>query len=787
MDTIKNMQIHGKNYEFKAKYDSDGNQINTTYSKKSELNSHILDNNNPHNVTKAQVGLENVDNTSDLDKPISTATREVLDEKVNIKVVCKIINKYSGMPIGVRGHAWGPAVVEQQNCGDFTDQVWDITKQNDGYYVIIGNTSNLAINPRYGGINNNDVISQDYLNGTASQKWDLIPYTVDNKIYYRILNLNSNLSLTVEYNNSQQTPSTVAGAAIRQTEWTGGAEQLWSFDESVSIFPSMSIYWSLSEDITGWMSVDASWQFQDEALIKSNIGENPTNASAYWRLIYNEDEETFKIQNIQNGYYARVYQDSTNKGTGLIVSSDKDAISTNFRLIEVASSEESNNQGYYIQEVNSGLVLGIDAGSTTDQTNIIIWDQQEGDIAQICYLTEKYNINTTETNINNKPFATQEALNQKQDLIDFISEDTDHEYISIGNKESYGFSTGLKGQIGVSKSNSILIGNNLLSNIHLTGIKNSTTYKVVSNGSSGYWMMRNCPTQYFSNRIIKSKDKISEDSEDTKQYYAVVTSIDPENETITVSETLNPYTDFNDYSAEVGGYADQWSLAIGSGRAEQCSIVGWDCLSVPVTFVDGASIAVGCRCIAIQDNTCAFNWQTIATNFGESAFGISNKSNTGSADNQKTLFSIGNGTRYFNNWESSKQKNAIEIMKNGDFYVVNVGGYDGTNYSEAETIQEVINNKADAISTISSESGEVTKTIEPNKLYKFGKVSSLNITLGSEIPNIYNEYMFEFTSGDTPTVLTLPETVKWIGDSLVDNNKTYQVSIVNNIAVMGGA
>ena len=316
MDTIKNMQIHGKNYEFKAKYDSDGNQINTTYSKKSELNSHILDNNNPHNVTKAQVGLENVDNTSDLDKPISTATREVLDEKVNIKVVCKIINKYSGMPIGVRGHAWGPAVVEQQNCGDFTDQVWDITKQNDGYYVIIGNTSNLAINPRYGGINNNDVISQDYLNGTASQKWDLIPYTVDNKIYYRILNLNSNLSLTVEYNNSQQTPSTVAGAAIRQTEWTGGAEQLWSFDESVSIFPSMSIYWSLSEDITGWMSVDASWQFQDEALIKSNIGENPTNASAYWRLIYNEDEETFKIQNIQNGYYARVYQDSTNKGTG---------------------------------------------------------------------------------------------------------------------------------------------------------------------------------------------------------------------------------------------------------------------------------------------------------------------------------------------------------------------------------------------------------------------------------------------------------------------------------------
>jgi hypothetical protein len=35
---------------------------------------------NPHNVTKAQVGLSNVDNTSDLNKPISTATQDALDE-----------------------------------------------------------------------------------------------------------------------------------------------------------------------------------------------------------------------------------------------------------------------------------------------------------------------------------------------------------------------------------------------------------------------------------------------------------------------------------------------------------------------------------------------------------------------------------------------------------------------------------------------------------------------------------------------------------------------------------
>ena len=45
------------------------------------LSNHIGNTSNPHSVTKAQVGLGNVDNTSDLDKPISTATQEAIDGK----------------------------------------------------------------------------------------------------------------------------------------------------------------------------------------------------------------------------------------------------------------------------------------------------------------------------------------------------------------------------------------------------------------------------------------------------------------------------------------------------------------------------------------------------------------------------------------------------------------------------------------------------------------------------------------------------------------------------------
>ncbi|OJX53637.1 phage tail fiber protein [Devosia sp. 66-22] len=47
----------------------------------SSLSSHVANTSNPHGVTKAQVGLANVDNTSDLGKPISTATQTALNGK----------------------------------------------------------------------------------------------------------------------------------------------------------------------------------------------------------------------------------------------------------------------------------------------------------------------------------------------------------------------------------------------------------------------------------------------------------------------------------------------------------------------------------------------------------------------------------------------------------------------------------------------------------------------------------------------------------------------------------
>lgn len=133
MAFIKAIQVGQTVYDLKATYDRQGNVIDETFAKieniptktsqltndsnyltehqdisglatKEELNSkvdkvegsglvsdskiltydnHLSNTSNPHSVTKTQIGLGNVNNTSDLSKPISTATQEALDKKVD--------------------------------------------------------------------------------------------------------------------------------------------------------------------------------------------------------------------------------------------------------------------------------------------------------------------------------------------------------------------------------------------------------------------------------------------------------------------------------------------------------------------------------------------------------------------------------------------------------------------------------------------------------------------------------------------------------------------------------
>lgn len=68
---------------------------NKDFATRTELKQHTDNKNNPHNVTKQQIGLSNVDNTSDFDKPISNKTQLALNNKANVNEVYKKSETYN--------------------------------------------------------------------------------------------------------------------------------------------------------------------------------------------------------------------------------------------------------------------------------------------------------------------------------------------------------------------------------------------------------------------------------------------------------------------------------------------------------------------------------------------------------------------------------------------------------------------------------------------------------------------------------------------------------------------
>ena len=97
------------------------------------LSNHIGDTSNPHSVTKAQVGLGNVDNTSDLDKPISTATQTALDGKIDdVKVngTSVVTNKIANVSVpvqSVNGDTGAVIVqaIKNQNTSKGMTKIWE--------------------------------------------------------------------------------------------------------------------------------------------------------------------------------------------------------------------------------------------------------------------------------------------------------------------------------------------------------------------------------------------------------------------------------------------------------------------------------------------------------------------------------------------------------------------------------------------------------------------------------------------------------------------------------------
>jgi len=105
------------------------------------VDTHILDLANPHVVTKTQVGLGNADNTSDLNKPISTATQDALDDKVDSVLL--------GAPLGI-ATLNGTGFINSSQLPSYVDDIEEYT--NYTVFPVTGETGKIYVDVTAGTI-----------------------------------------------------------------------------------------------------------------------------------------------------------------------------------------------------------------------------------------------------------------------------------------------------------------------------------------------------------------------------------------------------------------------------------------------------------------------------------------------------------------------------------------------------------------------------------------------------------------------------------------------------------
>ena len=135
--------------------------------------------------------------------------------------------------------------------------------------------------------------------------------------------------------------------------------------------------------------------------------------------------------------------------------------------------------------------------------------------------------------------------------------------------------------------------------------------------------------------------------------------------------------------------------------------------------------------------------------------------------------------------KEARRDNPIEVFQNNleEIEEVTSQALNDLNTRVTSNTSEIVKNK---IKVINKGTSDTILSINPNILYVWGEVSALNLQLLPGEEDTYNNYMFQFESGDTPTTITINPTVEWAEPLNIKANTKYQVSILNNIGLIVG-
>lgn len=113
----------------------------------------------------------------------------------------------------------------------------------------------------------------------------------------------------------------------------------------------------------------------------------------------------------------------------------------------------------------------------------------------------------------------------------------------------------------------------------------------------------------------------------------------------------------------------------------------------------------------------------------------------------------------------------------------------GDAYTKSE-VNTALDGKQDKITIFTETAGLSSYSINPNMLTKLGTLASnvtLSLNTASEEAGVVNIYDIIFTTPTDAPTITWPEGISWEGGSApsIAGEKTYEVSIMDNLAILG--
>ena len=208
-----------------------------TYATIVNLNSHTSNTENPHSVTKAQIGLGNVDNTSDANKPISTATQTALNLKANSADV------YTKSQVDTELAKKLDSTTASSTYATKTE----LSQQVASVYKVKGSVATESALPQEGNtigdVYNVETDGSNYVwDGT---QWDKLGGTVDLSNYYTKSQVDTELGKKLDTTTASstylsQTTASSTYATIQALNAKADASDVTSIEDTIATYGTMA-------------------------------------------------------------------------------------------------------------------------------------------------------------------------------------------------------------------------------------------------------------------------------------------------------------------------------------------------------------------------------------------------------------------------------------------------------------------------------------------------------------------------------------------------------------------